>query len=81
MQNFIDNKKVHEMVMVALEERWEAIRAHIHRVSDLVATIIPDGIAGGEFRQQDIKRAAECVMRGDGAPASPRDAGAMHGRP
>ncbi len=60
MQNFIDNKKVHEMVMVALEERWEAIRAHIHRVSDLVATVIQDGIAGGEFRQQDIKRAAEC---------------------
>ena len=36
MENFIDNKKVHEMVMVALEERWEAIRSHIHRVSDSV---------------------------------------------
>lgn len=60
LQNFIDNKKVHEMVMVALEERWEAIRAHIHRVSDLVATIIQDGMASGEFRQQDAKRAAEC---------------------
>lgn len=61
MQNFIDNKKVHEMVMVALEERWEAIRAHIHRVSDLVAGIIRDGIAAGEFRQQDAGRAAECA--------------------
>ena len=61
MENFIANKKVHEMVMVALEERWEAIRAHIHRVSDLVATIIADGIASGEFRRQDVKRAAECA--------------------
>ena len=51
--NFIENKKVHEMVMVALEERWDSIRAHIHRVSDLFATVIQDGIAGGEFRQQD----------------------------
>ena len=61
MENFIENKKVHEMVMVALEERWDSIRAHIHRVSDLIATIIQDGIANGEFRQQDTKRAAECA--------------------
>ena len=61
MESLIDNKKVHEMVMVALEERWEAIRAHIHRVSDLVAGIIRDGIERGEFRAQDPKRAAECV--------------------
>jgi AcrR family transcriptional regulator len=61
VENFTDNRKVHEMVMVALEERWEAIRAHIHRVSDLIATIIAEGITSGEFRQQDTKRAAECV--------------------
>jgi AcrR family transcriptional regulator len=61
MANFIDNKKVHEMVMVALEERWEAIQAHIHRVRDLFAAIIEDGIASGEFRKQDAKRAALCA--------------------
>lgn len=61
MENFVENKKVHEMVTVALEERWEAIREHIHRVSDLFGTVIRDGIASGEFRQQDVKRAAECV--------------------
>jgi AcrR family transcriptional regulator len=61
MENFIQNKKVHEMVVVALEERWDAIKAHIHRVSDLVATVVQDGIASGEFREQDAKRAAECA--------------------
>ena len=61
VENFTENKRVHEMVAVALEERWEAIRAHIHRVSDVIATIIADGIADGEFRQQDTKRVAECV--------------------
>ena len=61
MENFIDNKKVHEMVMVALEERWEAIQDHIHRVCDIAATVIDDGIAKGEFRHQDSKRAAQCV--------------------
>ena len=61
VENFTENKQLHEMVTVALAERWTAIRAHIHRVSDVVATIIVDGIADGEFRQQDAKRAAECV--------------------
>src|SRR5262245_40621038 len=59
IENFTDNKRVHEMVVVALEERWDAIRAHIHRISDVMASIIADGIAAGEFRQQDTKRAAE----------------------
>jgi AcrR family transcriptional regulator len=61
MENFFDNKKVHEMVIVALEERWEAIQDHIHRVCDIVAGVIDDGIAKGEFRRQDSKRAAQCV--------------------
>ena len=61
MENFIDNKKVHEMVVAAMEERWESIRSHIHRVSNLIATIIQDGIAKGEFRPQDASRSAECV--------------------
>jgi AcrR family transcriptional regulator len=61
LANFIDNKKVHEMVMVALEERWEAIQAHIHRVRDLFAALIEEGIAEGAFRRQDAQRAAECV--------------------
>jgi AcrR family transcriptional regulator len=61
MENFLDNKKVHEMVIVAMEERWEAIRGHIHRVSGLIAAVIEDGIANGEFRPQDAMRSAECV--------------------
>jgi AcrR family transcriptional regulator len=61
LENLIDKKKVHEMVMVAMEERWEAIRAHIDRVTDLIATIIRDGMASGEFRQQDARRAAGCA--------------------
>ena len=81
MENFIENKKVHEMVTVALEERWEAIRAHIHRVSDLFATRNP-----GRHRQRRVSpagRQARGRMRQHGhrAAASSHDAGAMHGRP
>jgi AcrR family transcriptional regulator len=61
LDNFMDSRKVHEMVIVAMEERWEAIRSHIHRVSDLMATVIEDGMTRGEFRRQNAKRAAESV--------------------
>ena len=61
MENLMDNKKVHEMVMAAMEERWEAIQSHIHRVTGLITTIIEDGIAKGEFRPRDARRSAECV--------------------
>lgn len=62
VENLVDHKKVHEMVMVAMDERWEAIQAHIHRVAALIAEIISDGIARGDFRAQDPRRAGRCVL-------------------
>ena len=59
VEYFLENKKVHEMVFVAVEERWDAIRAHIHRVARLIGAIIQDGIESGEFRQQDAKSPAQ----------------------
>jgi AcrR family transcriptional regulator len=61
LENYMHNNKVHEMVHVAMEERWEAIGEHIRTVRELVAAVVADGIAKGEFRTQDAKRAAACV--------------------
>jgi AcrR family transcriptional regulator len=57
----IHEKKVHEMIKVAIEERWASVQTHIRRTSELLAQIVEDGVARGEFRVQDAKRAAECV--------------------
>jgi AcrR family transcriptional regulator len=57
----IDENKVNEMFKVAMEERWESVQTHIRRISDLLAGLIEDGIARGEFRPQDAVRAAECL--------------------
>jgi AcrR family transcriptional regulator len=61
LDNLLDHRKVHEMVVVAMEEQWHAVKAHLDRVCLLMQTIIEDGIASGEFRQQDAARAARCV--------------------
>lgn len=61
LENLLDHRKVHEMVVVAMEEQWHAVRAHLDRVALYIGEIIKDGIATGEFRQQDVHRAAKCV--------------------
>jgi AcrR family transcriptional regulator len=61
LENLLDHQKVHEMVMVALEERWEPIQAHVRRITELIAGLIEEGIAAGEFRPQNVNRAAQCV--------------------
>jgi hypothetical protein len=52
---------VSEMVVTAMEEHWDAIDAHVDRVNGIFTQVITDGVASGEFRQQDPTRAAECA--------------------
>lgn len=61
VEMFLDQKKVSEMVVTAMEEHWDAIDAHITRVNGVLAQVIADGVASGEFRRQAPARAAECV--------------------
>jgi AcrR family transcriptional regulator len=60
METMMDQEKVHEMVIVAIERDWHVIEQHIDRVNGLVAEIIAQGIAAGEFREQDPEIAAKC---------------------
>lgn len=58
----LDDKKVHEMVVVAMEQNWPAIEEHIEQIRVVVEGVIGQGIAAGEFRQQDAALAAENFM-------------------
>lgn len=60
VETMIDQEKVHEMVVVAIERDWHVIEKYIDRLHDLVAEIIRDGIAAGEFTDQDPVIAARC---------------------
>ncbi len=62
LENLLDHRKVHEMVVVAMEEQWHAIKAHLDRVCGHLQKIIEDGIASGEFAKQDPARAARCAQ-------------------
>lgn len=56
----LDHEKVHEMVIVAIERDWHVIEKHIDRMNDVIEEIIKQGIAAGEFAEQDSAVAARC---------------------
>ncbi|SSC72916.1 unnamed protein product [Ciceribacter sp. T2.26MG-112.2] len=60
VETMLDAQKVHEMVVVAIEQNWDVIDRHIDRLTDVVQKIIEDGIAAGEFPPQDARVAARC---------------------
>ena len=56
----LDDTKVHEMVVVAIEREWHVIDKHIDRIDALLANVIREGIAAGEFPQRDADAASRC---------------------
>ena len=60
-ENLLDHRKVHEMVVVAMEEQWLAIRSHLDRIAGYLGELVNDGIALGEFPKKDPKRNGKIV--------------------
>ncbi|MBB3944105.1 AcrR family transcriptional regulator [Rhizobium skierniewicense] len=60
VETMLDEAKVHEMIVVAIERDWDVIEKHIDYIQDIIADIIRDGIEAGEFPQQDPRVASQC---------------------
>jgi AcrR family transcriptional regulator len=52
-ENLLEEQKVNDMVMVAMEESWDAIMAHKERIRSVLELILRDGIDAGEFEAVD----------------------------
>jgi AcrR family transcriptional regulator len=60
VETMLDHEKVHEIVVIAMERDWSVIDRHINYIHDLMADVIREGIALGEFREQDVFVASRC---------------------
>ncbi|TDW35505.1 TetR family transcriptional regulator [Rhizobium azibense] len=60
LDTMLDEQKVHEMVVVAIERDWHVIERHIDAIHELIAGVIREGIAAGEFAEQDANVASRC---------------------
>ncbi|MGD0721300.1 MAG: TetR family transcriptional regulator [Roseiarcus sp.] len=56
-----NQKRVHEVVAVALEENWPAVHEFVQACEAIIAVVVAEGQASGEFGPGDPKTLAELV--------------------
>ncbi|MGL5116858.1 MAG: TetR/AcrR family transcriptional regulator [Beijerinckiaceae bacterium] len=61
---YTGERRMHEMVAVAMEENWESVQRHLTFVVETIAGLIAEGIASGEFRPvADLQSAALTIKQ------------------
>jgi AcrR family transcriptional regulator len=61
--NLLTDKRVNDIVLIAIEDSWDAIEAHKEVIRNVVELIIRDGIAAGEFEKVDAAETSQLVLR------------------
>jgi AcrR family transcriptional regulator len=61
-QRCIADNRMHAMVHAAIDQNWGVIQAHKENIRRIMAGIIADGIASGEFDVPDADEAAACFQ-------------------
>ena len=62
-ENLLIEQRVNDMVLVAIEQNWAAIRTHKDKIRAVAELILRDGIEAGEFRQLDPHETARNIDR------------------
>lgn len=63
LETLIDDRKVHDIVEVAMAQQWSAIETHLGQIADVIEELIRQGNASGEFAVADTRRAAVCARQ------------------
>jgi AcrR family transcriptional regulator len=63
-ENFIAEERLHDIVMVAVEENWQSILSHKQTLRNAIELIVRDGIDSGELDPVDPRETAAMLMRG-----------------
>jgi AcrR family transcriptional regulator len=61
-ENLVTEKRVNEIVLAAIEDSWDTIRAHKEVMRNVTEVILRDGVAAGEFEAVDPRETAELIM-------------------
>ena len=57
----VEEKNIHDLIVVAMQENWTIIKAHVERMVSIFEAIIREGIEAGEFDVEDAAEAARAV--------------------
>ncbi len=61
-ENLLSEKRLHDMVLVAMEHSWDAIMAHKETVRSVVERIVREGVEAGEFAAIDPRETSRFIM-------------------
>lgn len=59
--NIIKEKRLYDMVAVAMEEHWPVVRDHTERMIELLRIIVEQGVLSGEFKNKNPATMAKSV--------------------
>ncbi len=62
-ENLLTERRVHDMVLVAMEHSWDVIEAHKEVIRLIAEQLLRDGIKAGEFEPVDANETAKVMMR------------------
>jgi AcrR family transcriptional regulator len=62
-ENLLVEQRVHDMVLVAIEENWDTILAHKEMMRTAIELVLRDGIEAGEFEPVDPRATSAIMMR------------------
>jgi AcrR family transcriptional regulator len=61
--NLLTDKRVNDIVLIAIEDSWHAIQAHKDVIRNVIELIVRDGIEAGEFEPVEAPETAQLLMR------------------
>ncbi len=62
-ENLLTDKRVNDIVLIAIEDSWGAIQAHKDAIRNVTELILRDGIEAGEFEPVDPRETSRLMMR------------------
>jgi AcrR family transcriptional regulator len=62
-ENLLEEQRVNDIVLVAMEQNWDAIMAHKEVIRTAVELILRDGVDAGEFDPVDPRETSAQIMR------------------
>jgi AcrR family transcriptional regulator len=62
-ENLLTDKRVNDIVLIAIQDSWDAIQAHKEVIRNACEMILRDGIESGEFEPVDPHETSRLMMR------------------
>lgn len=60
--NVLKDRRLHDMVVSAMDEHWSVIQGHAQRMEDNLFGLLDEGVASGEFRVMETRAMAESLL-------------------